>query len=121
MTRLYNWKSEKIKRRVLRNNMSKAEQILWQRLRKRQINGKRFLRQFSVEKYVVDFYCQELKLAIEVDGNTHNTLEEIEQDKVRQKRIEIYGIEFIRFRNEEIFSDIENVLDKIKKRILEIS
>ncbi|MFZ1322652.1 MAG: endonuclease domain-containing protein [Ignavibacteria bacterium] len=121
MTRVFKWKSEKNKRRELRKNVSKAEQILWQRLRKRQILGKRFLRQFSVEKYVVDFYCQELKLAIEVDGNTHNSLEEIEQDKVRQKRIENYGIEFLRFRNEEILSDIENVLDKIKKRILEIS
>ena len=121
MTRIFNWKSEKIKRRELRKNMSKAEQIIWQRLRKRQISGKRFLRQFSMEKYVVDFYCQELKLAIEVDGDTHNTSEEIDQDKTRQKRIESIGIKFLRFQNEEIFSDIESVIDKIKIRIIEIS
>jgi very-short-patch-repair endonuclease len=68
MTNIFNRTDEKDKRRKLRNNMTNAEKLLWERIRRRQIRNKRFLRQFSVGKYVIDFYCPEIKLAIEVDG-----------------------------------------------------
>jgi very-short-patch-repair endonuclease len=73
MTKLFNKKSEKEKRRSLRNNMTEAEKILWLQLKNKRL-GVRFLRQFSVGAFVMDFYCPALKLAIEVDGATHNTL-----------------------------------------------
>ena len=95
--------------------MTKAEELLWQKIRKRQICNKRFLRQYSVGKYVIDFYCPEIKLAIEVDGVTHNSNEEINYDKYRQQEIENLGIKFLRFRNEEIFNDIDMIVLKIKE------
>ena len=120
MTEIFNRKEEKIKRRVLRNNMSEAEKLLWMRLRRRQIKNKRFLRQYSVGKYVIDFYCPELKLAIEVDGSTHTTEDEIQYDKSRQDEIENLGIKFLRFTNEDVFErsdkvilDIELFIDQI--------
>ncbi len=92
MTRIFNRTDEKEKRRKLRNNTTQAEKLLWERLRKRQVKNKRFLRQFSVGKYVIDFYCPEIKLAIEADGDTHSSEEEIEYDKNRQREIENIGI-----------------------------
>lgn len=114
MTRIFNRTEEKEKRRILRNNMTSAERLLWERLRKRQVKNKRFLRQFSVGKYVIDFYCPEIKLAIEVDGETHSSDEEIEYDQNRQTELEDFGISFLRITNEEIFGNIHNVILKIE-------
>lgn len=117
MTKIYNRIDQKEKRRELRNSMPNAEKILWERLRRRQIKNKRFLRQYSVGKYVIDFYCPEIKLAIEADGDTHNSSEEIEYDKYRQSEIEVFGIKFLRIKNDEIFGNIEMVLKKIETTI----
>ena len=114
MTRIFNRANEKEKRRKLRNNMTGAEKLLWERIRRRQLRNKRFLRQYGVEKYVIEFYCPEIKLAIEVDGDTHESEEEILYDKNRQEEIENYGITFLRIKNEEIFVNIENVELKIE-------
>ena len=72
------------------------------------------MRQYSVVKYVLDFYCPEIKLAIEVDGDTHYSEEEIEYDKLRQSEIENFGISFLRFKNEEIFGNTDKVILKIE-------
>jgi len=120
MTRIFNRRDEIEKRRALRNNMTKAEKLLWQRLRKRQIREKRFLRQFGIDKYFVDFYCPELKLAVEVDGVTHNSVYEMEYDLVRQDEIEYYGITFLRVKNKEIFENINNVVSKVEEKIDDI-
>jgi very-short-patch-repair endonuclease len=117
MTKIYNKISEKEKRRKLRNNMTKAEVLLWLQLKNKQILGIRFLRQYSVGPYVVDFYAPEVKLAIEVDGATHVTDEEIEYDKNRQATIENLNISFLRFTNQMIYEDMYNVLETIKKYI----
>jgi very-short-patch-repair endonuclease len=71
MTELYNKTSEKEKRRSLRNNMPPAEKIVWEKLRNRQIEGCKFRRQYSIDRFVIDFYAPELKLAIEIDGDSH--------------------------------------------------
>ncbi len=71
MTELYNKTSEREKRRSLRNNMPPAEKIVWERLRNRQVEGCKFRRQYSIDVFVVDFYATELKLAIEIDGDSH--------------------------------------------------
>ena len=114
MNRIFNRTEEKEKRRKLRNNMTNAEKLLWERIRNRQVKNKRFLRQYSVVKYVLDFYCPEIKLAIEVDGDTHYSEEEIEYDKLRQSEIENFGISFLRFKNEEIFGNTDKVILKIE-------
>jgi very-short-patch-repair endonuclease len=107
----------KERRRELRHNMTKAEAMLWSRIKKKQISGQRFLRQFSIGSYVVDFHCQQLNMAIEVDGTTHDTKAEIEYDNQRQEAIENLQIIFLRFKNDEVFADVDSVVAKIKERV----
>jgi len=71
MSRVYNRSSEKTKRQLLRRVMPKAEQVLWSKLRRRQMLGYKFRRQYSIEAYVVDFYCPAARMAIELDGDSH--------------------------------------------------
>lgn len=119
MTKHYNKKTEQEKRRLLRNNMTYCEKIVWLHLRKRQL-GYRFLRQYSVDHFVIDFYCPELKLAVELDGNVHEIPEQKDYDRARQKYLEKFGIKFIRITNEEFlgnpnkaFSRIETAIEKL--------
>ena len=120
MTELFNKKSEKEKRRFLRKNSTLAEKIVWSGIRRRQVEGERFLRQFSVKYYVLDFYCPKLRLAIEIDGETHVTEKELEYDRRRQNYLESLGIVFLRFRNEEVFSNADKVIEKIKTKVKEL-
>lgn len=87
MTKAYNKKSLTLRRRALRHSMSKAEVILWKELSHRQMLGYKFRRQYSVDHYVLDFYCPRLKLAIEVDGDSHFVPGADEKDRVRQEHI----------------------------------
>jgi very-short-patch-repair endonuclease len=114
MTKVYNKKSEKCRRKILRRNMPRAEVILWSKLKGKGLDYK-FRRQYSVEKFVMDFYCPRLKLAIEVDGNSHFVEDAENRDTERQTIIETFGITFLRFTNKEIYENIEGVLDKIMK------
>ncbi len=116
MTQLFNKISGREKRRKLRNNSTIAEIYLWTQIRNKKL-GYRFLRQYGVGKYVIDFYSPRLKLAIEVDGVTHLTKEELEYDERRQSEIEQVGIQFIRFTNLEVYYDIENVIERLSDRI----
>ena len=93
--------------------MTEAEKYLWKRIRKKQINGLRFRRQYSVKGFVLDFYCPEIKLAIEIDGEYHYKGYQPIYDRERQRLLEWLGISFIRFRNNEVMENIEKVLDKI--------
>ncbi|MGD8781487.1 MAG: endonuclease domain-containing protein [Ignavibacteria bacterium] len=116
MTKHYNKKSQQEKRRYLRNNMTYTEKIVWAHIRKRQL-GYRFLRQYSVDHYVIDFYCPELKLALEIDGGIHELPENKEYDEARQKYIEGFGIKFLRIKNEEILGNANKAFDKIINEI----
>jgi very-short-patch-repair endonuclease len=109
-TILYNTEERKNLRKTLRKSMPKGEILLWQKLKNKQLNFK-FRRQYSVGNYVIDFYCQGLRLGIEVDGFTHNQHEEY--DKKRQKYLESKKIKIIRFNSEEIFKDTDNVVERI--------
>jgi len=113
--------SENEKRKKLRGEMTKAETLLWLQLKRKKICGCKFRRQFSVSSYILDFYCPELKLAIEVDGFTHLAEEEIEYDKLRQHEVENIGIQFLRFWNYEIYDDLYNVIDRIKTKVKELT
>lgn len=100
--------------RELRKNQTKAEAFLWQLLRNRQLNHLKFRRQHPLKAgFILDFFCAELKLGIEIDGGYHNENEQQEYDAERTKIINDYGIRIIRFTNEELLQNIENVLGKI--------
>ena len=95
--------------------MPPAEIILWSQLRGRQLDGYKFRRQYSIDKFVVDFYCPELKLALEVDGDSHYVDGAKERDEERQKLIEDTGIKFLRFTNKDIYDNLNGVLYRIRK------
>jgi very-short-patch-repair endonuclease len=104
--------------RELRKNMTPCEVILWQRLKGKQIAGCDFDRQKPIDEYIVDFYCKKLKLAIEIDGPTHDSEEAQTQDCYRQQRIETLGVHFLRFSNAEIREQLDQVLITIEAWIL---
>jgi len=116
MTKHYNKKSEQEKRRTLRSNMTYCEKILWMYLRKKQY-GYRFLRQYSIDQYVIDFYCPKLKLAVESDGSVHELTEQKEYDKERQSDLEKFGITFVRITNEELLANPNKAFEKIEMAI----
>jgi very-short-patch-repair endonuclease len=120
MSQLFNRSAEKEKRRVLRRNATKAEQLVWQRLRSRQVENCKFRRQFSVDFYVLDFYCPEVKLAIELDGESHDSDEAIAADQVRQAAISALGIRFLRFSNQEVYAHLDAVIERIAETVREL-
>lgn len=77
---------------TIRRNLCKAEAIMWRYLSRRQMLGYKFRRRYGVDQYVIDFYCPELKLAVEIDGETHFRAGPKEYDEIRQKHLEQYGI-----------------------------
>lgn len=99
--------------RALRGNMTDAEQLLWHCLRRKQLDGYRFRRQHPFERYVLDFYCCEAKLAVELDGGQHNEPDARTRDNERTVFLEQHGIHVIRFWNNEVFSNIEGALETI--------
>ena len=114
MTQIFNKRSQITKRKLLRKNAPHPEHILWQAIRNRKANGQKFKRQFSIDKYVVDFYCPELRLVIEIDGGYHVKESVKEYDFERQRFIESLGINLLRFSDKEILNNLEGVLNKIK-------
>ena len=120
LTKIYNKESQTEIRRSLRNNMSPIEVILWSRLKGKQIDGLKFRRQFGVGPYIVDFYCPQLKLAIEIDGESHYQGNAQEYDSERQKVIESYGIRFLRFSNKDVLNSIEGVIQRILHTVEEM-
>lgn len=99
--------------RKLRKNMTLPEVMLWEKLRRKQF-GYKFHRQTPMLHYVVDFYCHELKLAIEVDGKNHHYPEVWVNDTKRQQEIEAYGVQFLRFENSEVNKDIDAITQTIE-------
>jgi len=116
MTIAYNRQSEKQKRQELRKLMPKAERLLWGKIRSNQL-GKKFRRQYSVQGYIVDFYSPEIRLAIELDGESHYRVGGQEYDKQRSRIIESYKIKLIRFTNKEVYENLEGVVIKIDEEI----
>ena len=95
--------------------MTPAELGLWKQLKSKNLCGLIFRRQFGIGPYIVDFYCPELRLAIELDGNSHFGKEAEAYDRVRQTYIEAFGVHFLRFLNNKVYEDLESVLETIKK------
>jgi len=120
MTKLYNKNSEIEKRRLLRQNITKAEKLLWDKIRDRQLENCKFRRQYSVDKFVMDFYSSEFKLAIEIDGESHFKEGAAEYDNARQEFIESTGIKFIRFTNNDVYANLSGVLESIAQNIINL-
>lgn len=107
----YNDLKLKFRRKELRHNETNEEKLLWVKLRRKNLNFK-FTRQYSVGPYILDFYCVEKRIAIELDGFQH--LENRDYDKERDDYLSLNDIKVLRFWNSEISANINEVLDKIK-------
>jgi ATP-dependent DNA helicase RecG len=99
--------------RELRKNMTEAELLLWEKLRRKSLYGIKFRRQQVIEGFIVDFYCERAKLVIEVDGGIHNTLEQKETDEHRKTVFYARGLKEVRFTNEQVIMSMNTVLDEI--------
>ncbi len=100
-------------RKKLRNNGTKAEALMWTYLKKRQLGGFKFRRQHSIGNFILDFYCHEKCLGIELDGNPHFTVIGLLMDSNRDEWLAKNGVKVLHFENEMVFKSIEIVLDEI--------
>lgn len=110
-----------LKAQSLRNNETQAEKILWEKLKNNQLKGNKFRRQHPISLFIADFYCHKLKLIIEVDGEYHNTLEQIKKDDERTQVLQDNGVKIIRFTNCEIENNVDKVITEIGLIIEEIT
>ena len=102
-------------RRNLRSNQTDVEKLLWSHLRNKQFYGIKFYRQYSIGKYILDFYCPELRFAIELDGGQHAEEDNKRNDNIRSEYLRAQGIKVIRFWNNDVMKNIEGVLYEIKE------
>ena len=116
MHRINNLAKLKDRRRELRRNETKQEKLLWWHLKAGKI-GCKFKRQHSVGGYILDFYCGEKKLVVEIDGGVHNAPEALEYDKVRDNFFKELGYSVMRFSNLEVDSNVFRVLTIIKEKL----
>jgi very-short-patch-repair endonuclease len=100
--------------------MTFGEVLLWNQLKDDQFWGFDFDRQRCIDNFIVDFYCKELMLAIEVDGISHNHEEASLRDDIRQQKLEDLGVKFIRFTESEMKHDMQNVIRALEAKIIEI-
>tara|TARA_R100000687_G_scaffold67671_1_gene56807 strand:- start:720 stop:1085 length:366 start_codon:yes stop_codon:yes gene_type:complete len=101
-------------RKELRNNLTPAEAFLWKQLQQRKFKGRKFRRQHSIENFIVDFYCAEEQLIIELDGDVHKNPLAEENDEKRNKKLEDWGFKVIRFENKMVFDFLPSVLKEIE-------
>ncbi|MBK9981022.1 MAG: DUF559 domain-containing protein [Saprospiraceae bacterium] len=105
---------------LLRNNPTEAEIFLWDRLKDRQVEGARFRRQHPMKNFVVDNYCNELKLSIELDGKYHNERSQQFYDDDRTEILTENKVTVIRFTNEQIYHSMDSVIEEIRRIIISI-
>ncbi len=105
--------------RKLRKAGNLSEVILWKEIKKKSL-GLEFHRQVPIDNYIVDFYCHELMLAIEVDGSIHELENMKLNDIERQKRLESFGIKFIRFEDFDVKNNLEIVLSDLRAKVEEL-
>ena len=99
--------------RELRRNATEAEKVLWERLRGRRLQGLKFQRQFPIGPFVADFCCRERRVLVEADGEGHETGSQVARDRERDAYLRGQSYIVLRFTNDEILTDLENVLRKI--------
>lgn len=108
----------------LRTKLTPSESILWERLRAKRLNNLHFRSQHPISKYILDFYCHQYQLGIELDGEIHDKFDQKERDKARQEELNALGILVLRFKNQFVIQETEEVLrlilleiERIKKSI----
>jgi len=111
----FNRKYLKSFRSSLRNKSTSAEAVLWNILKSKNLNGRKFRRQHSIGNYIVDFYCASEKLVIELDGNPHGEYHKIEKDEKRDQYLQGMGFSILRFENRLVFQEPEFVRNEIIK------
>jgi len=114
---LYNDPTTRLDRRRLRKNATDAERKLWSTLRSRGMAGLKFFRQYSIGPYILDFYCPERRLAIEVDGGQHAHLHGQQHDDHRDRYLTGLNIRVIRFWNNDVLQNIEGVWERIREEV----
>ena len=114
---IHNVLSKKEFRRQLRNSLTAPEAVLWKFLQRRQLDGKKFRRQISIGRYIVDFYCPECRLVIELDGERHFSITIHEYEAERTKFLEGQGLKVIRFENKHLRENIDDVLQVIRENL----
>ncbi len=112
---LFNRKGLKPYRSSLRNKSTSAEAELWNIIKSKNLDGRKFRRQHSIGNFIVDFCCPSEKLVIELDGNPHGEYNKIEKDIKRDKYLEGLGFSVLRFENRFVFQEPEYVKDEIRK------
>ncbi len=105
------WEKLKPIARQMRCEPTPAEEKLWQKLRHKQVLGFKFRRQHVIDRFIVDFYCGEARLVVEVDGEVHDYTQE--EDAIRQEFLESLGLRVVRFRNEEVLNAVDGVVEEI--------
>ena len=116
-SKIFNPKRTNEKRRYLRNNMTNAKIKLWSAIMNRQFCGAKFRRQHGIGNYIVDFYCPELNLAIEIDGDSHYSKSGKQHDKVRDQFLNSHEIEVYRFTNGQVFKNLDGILKVLEEEI----
>jgi len=103
--------------RALRSNMTEAEKVLWDKLRRKQLAGIQFYRQKPLGPYIADFYCATAKLVIELDGSQHAEPEHRANDELRDQYLMQLGLRVLRFDNRQVLLEIDGVLQEIRRVI----
>ena len=116
---IFNLTSKKELRKTLRKHGTSAEAVLWKYLQKRQILGKKFRRQPSIGSYVVDFYCPECRVIVELDGSPHFGVTGAEYQARRTEYLQSLGMLIIRFENHIVFRNPEGVIETITRALLQ--
>jgi very-short-patch-repair endonuclease len=116
----FNHPKMKQRRRKLRNDSTLPEKILWQKLRNNRLDFK-FFRQYSIDNYVLDFYCPDKRLGVEIDGGHHHKADVKIYDSYRTRYLKAYNIRIIRFWNSDIVHTVKKVLADIQRELMSLS
>jgi very-short-patch-repair endonuclease len=116
---IFNLKRLENRRKELRKHGTSTEALLWKYLQKKQVLGKKFRRQASIGPYIVDFYCPECRVIVELDGAPHDEVLTAEYDSARTQYLEQYGMKVIRFENRLVADNPEAVLEAIRQALSE--
>ena len=106
--------------RSLRRNQTSAERTLWKAINARKLEGFRFRRQVILCGFIVDFACYEARLVVEVDGATHTTDAELESDMRRDEKLRANGNSVLRFSNDEVFHNVDGVVETVRLKLSEL-
>ena len=105
-------------RKKLRRRSTAAESTLWRTIKNKQVENLKFRRQHSIGNYIVDFYCPEIRLIIELDGASHDNYLSEERDPIRDRKLEEHNCTIIRFENRYVYEFLEEIIEVIREHKL---